>query len=111
MVMKSDSARTKPVVKRVIAMMSTIISAARPSVSGLPKAGVFTPVATLIPIFIRPVPISRIVVPVTIGGKKRCSLPISGLQANCTRPPIISAVMAAARLTSLEIATIGPMKM
>ena len=32
-------------------MMRTIISAARPSVSGLPNAGVFRPVATLMPIF------------------------------------------------------------
>ena len=63
------------------------------------------------PIFIRPVPISRMVVPVTMAGKKRCILPMSGLQANCTRPPIISAVIAAARLTSLLMATIGPMKM
>ncbi len=102
---------TKPLVKRLITMISTIISAASPSVSGFANAGVFNPVATLIPIFMRPVPMSRIVVPVTIGGKKRCSLPMSGLQANCTKPPIISAVIAAARLTSFEMATIGPMKM
>ena len=61
MVMKSDSARTKPVEKRVITMMRTIISAASPSVSGLPNAGVLSPVATLMPIFMRPVPISRMV--------------------------------------------------
>jgi hypothetical protein len=35
---------------------------------------------------------------------------MSGLQANWTRPPIMSAVIAAARETSLEMATIGPMK-
>ena len=63
------------------------------------------------PIFMRPVPIRRMVVPVTIGGKKRCSLPMSGLQANWTRPPTMSAVIAAARLISFEMATIGPMKM
>ena len=111
MVMNSESARTKPVEKRVITRISTIIRVARPMVSGLANAGVPNPVATLMPIFIRPVPISRMVVPVTIGGKKRCSLPISGLQANCTRPPMISAVIAAARLISFEMATIGPMKM
>ena len=92
-------------------MISTIISAARPSVTGWPKAGVLRPVATLMPIFMRPVPISNMVVPVTIAGKNRCMRPISGLHANCTRPPIISAVMAAASPASFEIATIGPMKM
>ena len=94
-----------------MARISAIISAASPRVSGLPNAGVLAPVATLMPIFMSPVPIRRMVVPVTIGGKKRCSLPISGLQANCTAPPMISAVIAAARLTSLPMATIGPMKM
>ena len=92
-------------------MISTIMRVARPSVSGVPKPGVLRPVATLMPIFISPVPINRMVVPVTIAGKNRCILPISGLQANCTSPPIMSAVMAAARLTSLLMATIGPMKM
>jgi hypothetical protein len=36
---------------------------------------------------------------------------MSGLHANWTRPPIISAVIAAAMLTSFEMVTIGPMKM
>ena len=38
--------------------------------------------------------------PVTTGGKNLCALPISGLQANCTIAPKMSAVMPAAELTA-----------
>jgi hypothetical protein len=83
---------------------------ARPSVVGLPKAGVLNPLATLTAIFIRVVPVTTRIVPITSGGNSRRSLPISGLITKRSAPPSARAVIDAPRLALLAMATIGPMK-